>query len=337
MANPGFYNDNQYRDYPFVSRITPLSGEGWDESSSQAFTELPQGLVVDFGAIVRPAAEFDSAVDYIHLRSIARAGDSLLLTFTLSSMSSTYAITFTVDTPSTQEFVITWADSIAILETPSDIFTCDDTPVWSAYLVTSDTAAVLDMLDDGDTVFFEAGLWQILPARIQNLIGTQLQSIAIANISRTLATQAEDCAEDEDEDTAEFPVAHLVAGCITGGVTFHEGYNCGIRYDSRANAIVISASPGIGAGQPCGEVIGYPAEAKPSGSQYYSGGPACTEVLRSVNGASAADLRIQAGAGFSVVASTEFQNTLVIERLLNAFVVCTDATLDTDDSLSVTE
>jgi len=328
MAKPGFYNDNQYRDYPFISRITPLTLDGWSSSSSQVFNELPQALIVDFGAIVRPAATYATATDYIQLRSIQRTGTTLLLTFTLSSMSAVYAITFSVDTTSEQEFNITWEDSIALLQDPSDTFICDDTAVWTAYLVTSDTSVVMDALADGEAVFFETGLWTILPARVQNLTGTQVHSLAIANISRTVATQSADCIEEEPPEEPAYPVAHLAASCIVGDIAFHEGYNCGIRYDTRANAIVISASPGIGAGQPCDEVIGYPTETKPDGSQYYSGGPACTEVVRSVNGASAADLRIQAGAGFSVGASAELSNTLVIERLLNAFIVCTDDTIE---------
>lgn len=335
MANPGFYNDNQYRDYPFISRITPLSLEGWESSSAQAFNELPQSLIVDFGAIIRPAAEFDSATDYVQLQSIQRVSTALLFTFALSSMSSTYAITFSIPAISTQEFNTVWEDSIALLVNPADSLACDESPVWSAYLVTSNTAQLLDILSDGETVFFDAGLWQILPARIQNLIGTQLQALAISNISRTRVTSAIECETEDPPETPELPVAHLVATCITGGIAFHEGYNCGIRYDSRANAIVMSASPGIGAGQPCEEVIGYPGETKPDGSQYYSGGPACTEIVRSINGASAADLRIQAGAGFSVVAASDLQNTLVIERLLNAFIVCTDDTLITDTESSV--
>ncbi len=97
-----------------------------------------------------------------------------------------------------------------------------------------------------------------------------------------------------------------------------------MRYDLRDNAIVISASPGAGAGAVCEDFPVYPEEEKPAGSPYYSGGPACRDIVRYVNGASAADLKITAGAGFTIIADTDTPNTLIIERSLNASVICTD-------------
>ena len=339
MANPGFYNDNQYRDYPFESRVSPLSAdEGVSEwsSSSAVFmvAELLQTYIVDFGAIIRPSAQFSTGVDYVYLRSISRSGTALSFVFVLSSMSIAYAITFTVDTATAAEFHTVWSDS-AVLAVVSEIYACDDTPVWSAYLVTGDLSQLLVQLDDGDTLFYVTGLWRIIPGRLQNLIGTQVQSIAIANIRRTVVAPTTDCGDPTDAATSP-PTAYLVASCMVGDIKLQEGYNCNIRHDLRANAIIVNAGSGNGEGQPCEEVEIYPGEAIPDDSNYYSGGPACADIVRSINGVSVSDLVIRAGAGFSVGADADLPNTLVIERTLQSFRICVDAAIPVieEESLS---
>lgn len=332
MANPGFFNANQYRDYPFLPRVSPLSVEGWSASASLSATELPQSCIVDFGAILRPAAGFNIAVDYAYLHSVSRSGQSLSITIAASNLPYSHAITFTVDTTTTGEFHTQWADS-AVGVITDDVSDCGDSPVWSAYLVTGDLSEWLLQLNDGDTLFFVTGLWRIMPARLQNLAGSQVQSIAIANLQRTVATPTADCI---DGSAAAIPsqLAHLVATCIAGDIKFYEGFNCGIRYDLRDNAIVISAIPGAGAGTVCEEFPAYPDEPKPAGSPYYSGGPACSSIVKYINGASAADLRITAGAGFSVSPDVHNANTLIIERTLNASIICVDPTLPVEPELS---
>ena len=115
-----------------------------------------------------------------------------------------------------------------------------------------------------------------------------------------------------------------------------EGYNCNIRHDLRANAIIVNAGSGNGEGQPCEEVEIYPGEAIPDDSNYYSGGPACADIVRSINGVSVSDLVIRAGAGFSVGADADLPNTLVIERTLQSFRICVDAAIPVieEESLS---
>lgn len=322
MANPGFYNDNQFRDYPFRSRVSPLAEEGWSSSASYAATELPQACIVDFGAIIRPGAEFVDGQDYVYLRSASRSGSTLELSFALSSLGVAYSIEFSINT-TLQEFVTYWADSNAVTRPVGELYACEDEPAWTAYLATGNPAALLEELEDGELWLFQQGLWQILPARIQNLIGTQVQSLTIANIRRTVAAVSRECDSSLAAETQP-ATAHIVEGCIIGDVKFSEGFNCSLRYDLRENSIVINASPGAGRGLPCEEIEAFPGETKPSGSDYYSGGPSCADIVRFVNGASAADLLIRAGAGFNVTTDTEQPHTLIIERSLNAFTVCED-------------
>jgi hypothetical protein len=331
MANPGFFNANQYRDYPFASRISPLIEEGWSSSASMVATELPQECIVDFGAILRPSARFVTVTDFVYLHSVSRAGTVLTITFAASNLPRAYAITFTVDTATVNEFHTQWQDSAA-MATSSILAECDDAPAWSAYLVTGDMTAWLDQLGDGETLFFVTGLWQIMQGRLQNLAGTQVQSVTIANVPRTVVTATTGC-ESESVPVADPQVVRLVYNCMVGDIKLHEGFNCGMRYDLRDNAIVISASPGAGAGVVCEDFPSYPEEERPAGSPYYSGGPACSSIVRYINGASAADLKITAGAGFTVTADTDNPNTLRISRSLNASVICADPALAEDDLL----
>lgn len=326
MANPGFFNANQYRDYPFAPRISPLLEEGWSSSASMSATELPQSCIVDFGAILRPTAAFVTSTDFVYLRSVSRTGTALNITFATSNLPRTYSITFTVDTATYREFYTQWQDSDAIAAS-GVLAECDNSPAWSAYLVTGDLSAWLEQLNDGETMFFVTGLWQIMRSRLQNLAGTQVQSITIANVPRITTAPAAGC--DAGSVTATDPqVAKLVYNCMVGNIKLHEGFNCGMRYDLRDNAIVISASPGAGAGAVCEDFPTYPEEEKPVGSPYYSGGPACSDIVRYINGASATDLKITAGPGFTITADADTPNTLIIERSLDASIICADPALD---------
>ena len=332
MANPGFFNANQHRDYPFAPRVSPLREDEWSSSASMAAVELPQECIVDFGAIIRPSAEFVTGSDFVYLRSVSRSGDVLYITLAASNLPRAYAITFAVDTATTPEFYTQWQDSdVPAVETV--LVECDEAPVWSAYLVTGDLSPWLEQLEDGDTLIFVTGLWQIMRSRLQNLAGTQVQSVTIANIPRAVATTAGECSPESVAAT-DPQVARLVYNCMVGDIKLHEGFNCGMRYDLRDNAIVISASPGAGAGVVCEDFPSYPEEEKPAGSPYYSGGPACRDIVKYINGASATDFKITAGAGFTITADTNTPNTLIIERSLNASVICADPTLVEDVLLS---
>jgi len=331
MANPGFFNANQYRDYPFAPRISPLVEEGWSSSASMPAAELAQACIVDFGAILRPSAEFVTGTDFVYLRSVSRTGTVLNITFAVSNLPRTYSITFPVDTAAVSEFYTQWQDSDSVAAS-SVLSECDNAPAWSAYLVTGDLSAWLEQLNDGETLFFITGLWQIMQSRLQNLSGTQVQSVTIANVPRLTVSQSAGCTSGS-EAAAELQVAKLVYNCMVGDIKLHEGFNCGMRYDLRDNAVVISASPGAGAGAVCEDFPVYPEEEKPAGSPYYSGGPACSDIVRYINGASAADLKITAGPGFTVTADADTPNTLIIERSLDASIICADPALAEGDLL----
>ena len=72
MAKVGFYNDNQYRDYPFIH-----------QSRTGAFYELAQDAIVDVGFTLGPSVIYDPQKDSILLRSVEGAGGVLRYSFEL--------------------------------------------------------------------------------------------------------------------------------------------------------------------------------------------------------------------------------------------------------------
>jgi len=114
----------------------------------------------------------------------------------------------------------------------------------------------------------------------------------------------------------------LAASCMRGNIKWKEGYNCSIRQDNRDNAIIIGAGQGAGEGEPCDEVPLYEGEAPPEGSPHLSGGPGCSEVVKTINGIGGRDIFITAGPGFRVQQDTEDPNTLNLNRALDDFAAC---------------
>lgn len=332
MALPAWYNDNQFRDYPFITRTEPVTGiEGLSSSSSSdgALTHLPSSAVLDFGAIMEIDANYiDDAGHYVYLHFIYRSGSNFTFSFrTTAPDASNYQLLFT-RALTDAEFTIEWEDASSIVPEPAGTGTCSLQPRWQGFLVTGNLADLADLISDGEKLIFNQGLWQIEPVRIQSLANAYLQSISLANTRRIVATLPEGCSNssssssissDSIEDDAVFNKR-----CLTGQVKFKEGYNCSIRQDNNDNAIIISAGIGSGAGEPCEEIPRYDGEPLAENSKFYSGGPACDEVVKSINGVTGAAITIIAGSGIDIDIDETQEHTLVINKSLTNFAVCFD-------------
>jgi len=330
MADAGFYNENLFRDYPFTSRVSPLNESEFVNSSSYSLLDLPQDCIVEFGAIARPVTDFVTGTDTVYLNSIRRVAAVLYFEFLISSTLQPYPITFAVDSSTAALFETVWEDSNLPIVEDGSPYLCDEAPVWSAFIVVGDLTALLQQVADGETLLFPESLWVLLPTRTINLCNTYVRSILIANTRRTVISTTDECSASSA--TPDPDQVRLVGECMVGEIKLHEGFNCSLRYDVRENGIVIMASPGAGRGEPCEEVEAYPEEARPENSRYFGGGPACNEVVRSINGVSVANLIIRGGSGFTVTAATDNANTLVIRRDLDAFATCLDPALAVDES-----
>ncbi len=324
MAHPGFYNDNQFRDYPFITRAEPMASfEPSSDSSSDIAPRpaVPHGALVDFGAIMEIDSEYSEEDDHhIYLYSLLYESDGTI-TFdfrTTAPEGANHRILATRE-PGDAEFAITWYDSEAVSADPFDQLNCTNSVKWSAFVVVGGT----DYMDDfpvDETIYYPKDRWKIEPARVQSLKDSYLRACNLGNFARTHATLPAECSGSEGAPgLAEL---YIAATCMQGNIQWMEGYNCSIRQDNRENAIVIGAGIGSGEGEPCEEVSLFAGEAPPTSSPYLSGGPGCSDIVKTVNGIGGRNVVLTAGSGFRIY--EEEDGTLVIDQALDDFAICLD-------------
>jgi hypothetical protein len=333
MAKPAWYNDNQFRDFPFVTRVEPLAKTAGfaSESSGQPILHLPHSAIVDFCAIMEIDAEYDEHDGHIiYLHAVSRFGDVFTFKFRTTAESAVnheIAVSRELTDP---EFLITRNTASTVLPEELVQFACPDQPRWTATVVTGSMRELAILLDDGETLYADPGLWQIEPARVQSLKKSYLRSVNLANAARHHTTPVAGCSLSSSyaDDGPAIPAAY----CLDGPLKFKEGFNCTIRQDNNNNAIIIGAGVGVGDGVPCEEIPLYEGELPRPGEQFLSGGPACNEVIKSINGVTGTDITILTGRGFQVQVDSDVLHKLVINRTLNEFAICNT---DTPSSISV--
>ena len=349
MANLAWYNDNQFRDYPFVTRTKPLeltppqTGEVIGEAvlpsesstSSQSvgpIVDLPHSAIVDFGAIMEIDSGYDEAAGhYAYLHSIERSGTTLNFRFRNTSPESyNHELLFVRDINDT-EFAIEWTEAITFIGDPVDPLVCPLAPKWSGFLVTGDLSELAALIPDGITVIYANGLWQIEPARLQSLTDSYLRAINIGNTPRLVTDAAPGC-ESSSISSQAAPDILIRDTCVTGPIWFQEGYNCRIRQDSGRNTITIGAGVGLGAGEPCDEVPLTDDETPIGNSPFLTGGPGCKQIVQSLNGVNGSDITLTAGAGYRIQPDATNPNKLVVERALGDFALCAEPDPETSSS-----
>lgn len=312
MSRAPAYNENEYRDYPFLTVTQPIDS---GSSNSALFQHLPSATIVDFGCIMDLDANFSEG-DYVYLDSISRIGS--VLTFFFSCTSTAEQLVFTRDTASAAEWEIEWVESDIIpapsfseaIESNTEVPVCRDKGAWRGFLVTGKFDELLTLLPDGETLSFATGLWQIEPAKIQNIYKHYVRSVTVLNRKRTIVT----------DESLNYDVV-VYSACLNGDLKFKEGYNCTIFQDNVGNRIVFRGTIGGGAGEPCHEVSQSIGEVSPDNGAYLTGGPRCGDILKTINGKGGKSITIKGGPGFAVAADPETA-TLTITRDLSQFTRC---------------
>ncbi|NBP03023.1 MAG: hypothetical protein EBU90_23500 [Proteobacteria bacterium] len=295
MPRPGFYNDNEYRAYPFIFK------------PGQA-NLLPYTAVVDCGVIMGLDSEFDVSQHVVWLNSVRRIGNSFkfdLQTNAPGAENLPLVFSRAIDAEEWQSEYIESAPYV------KDANSCAVEPAWSGFLVTGPLNELLELLPQDGEISLEEN-FVLEPARIQSLVKSYLRSITVGNMSRPMARSA--C--DNTNDGARAVIIN--ARCIAGDIRFKEGYNAQINQLNSANEINITAATDAGQrpdGDLCengSEIPFYPDEIPPAGSQFLSGGPACDELVSSINGVQGPEITIAGGTGVVVRADAETPNTITI-------------------------
>lgn len=292
MPRPGFYNDNEYRAYPFVY-VANYGGPA-----------LPDSAVVDAGFIMGLDSGFEPGTHSVWLSSVTRSGG--LYTFTFSS-----------DAPGAEglpivferaESALAWENEYASSANESVNEGCDAAPVWEGFLVTGPLDALADWIEPGQTIVFAANDRVLEPSRIQSLVRSYVRSINLGNFSRVLALPPTGEAYAECDNSVGDITRYVVvnARCLQGNLKIREGYNCRVRQIERTNELRIGAEKNAGTPldadgcQYGGELPLYTSEPLPEGSKFFSGGPACDELISTINGIGGGNVNIIGGTGVIV-------------------------------------
>ena len=323
MPQPGFYNDNEYRAYPFVYGVV-------DSDSA-----LPNSAVVDAGIVLGLDA-FDSDVRdiVVWLTRVERinSGFNFVLAYAEKNMEAAAAelVFFRPDTD--EQWVTIFSESV---HTPNSA-----DPIWEGFLVTGPLTDLRKILTVDQTREFVREMYQIEPGLVQNLHNAFLRSITVANYDRPRIPACGSVAPDNN-------VRAIVINKhnVTGAVRIKEGYNCQITQTDRENKLNVTAIKNAGtpvdselcahgselplySGEPLGvdgvervAIAGVITE-QPKPSKFYGGGPACNDVISSINGVTGGNVNIIGGAGVTV--STDGV-TIKVTHKKNSQTNCTAA------------
>lgn len=324
MGAPGWFNSNANRAFPFVEKTVGRPGTG-------AVRNLPPAAVVDAGFVMGTGAGFDPAAHAVRLARVRRDGSALYFEFETTAPAMIGSVLgFRRDVADTDYLT---EDSDSETEYGLSLTAPDEAclePLWSGHLTTGDLTGLAALLADGEELAGGAGQGEVEPALVQNLSGTYVSSVNLANDDRTRAESPEGC------DAVAWPVepepVYLAAACLRGVVAFVPGYNAVVTQADADGVITLGAEAGAGAGQPCGEVPLYPGEAPPAGTSLLSGGPACGQVLRTVNGVGGRLLGVGAGLGFQVTA-VPGENRVVVDCNFAGLALCPEDVSSVSESV----
>ena len=321
---PGFLNDNENRDYPLLELSTGKSG------GFTALSRLPLSAIVDFGCLLGVVYDFDPATDKVYLHRVSRRSDVFEFEVRCTAASLVdYRLLFTRPA-NADRFAVEHvdADQIDELSAQSAVSDCPG-EIWSGYLVTGDLAALREALPTDDDVY-GTDAQQFEPVTVRSLFQSFVRTVNLANEDRGRVTPSTGC-----RDFCwpfDVGLTRVAAACLDGEMCLIEGYNCLITQDSLNNVIEISAAIAAGAGEPCDEQEGFPEEAPYPQSTLLTGGPACNETIRSINGRGGPVLSLTGGQGVTVTKAYNKQHTVDVLVDLNDMAVCFDPAETSDCS-----
>lgn len=293
MPRPGFYNDNEYRAYPFI------------HATSYAGPALPNSAVLDCGIIMGLDSGFDPNTHKIWLTSISRANNVVSFVFATDAPgAASLPLQFDRDEDESE-----WVTSVGYSQFPPGVDPlCLPAPTWEGFLVTGPLADLLAILAPGQTITFQAGARVLEPARIQSLVKSYLRSINVGNTPRARVLPPPGCQEEDEPVDTDIVIN---ATCLHGEVRLKEGYNCRIRQVDGSNEIRVSAEKNAGdtnTSELCehgGELPLYSNEPFDVVTGFYGGGPSCKQTIATINGVGGPGITLMGGPGVRVTTDAE--------------------------------
>lgn len=297
MSKQGFYLDNMFRTYPFVDPIT---------GSIAAF---PKSTIVDFNCYIYNEVGYVEGVNTVWLHSTERTSDTIIFKFAsdAAGLSGNY-LTF-VTRINDPEMSYSFSESAGEY-TSSSIPIEDECPrkiIWEGYLVSGNLSELAELMPVDEIVYSPSSEARIEPSLVINIQNSNIRTINIANKVPPQANAPDGC-----------PAYPYVGGtlvhtrCITGDVVFDHGYSCNVAASTSVNEITFTTSvDGAIKGQVCGSTL------------FTTGGPDCSDTLKSINGMGAKRLWIVGGRGVSLSVD-QVTFSINLSATLSGLAVCTN-------------
>jgi hypothetical protein len=309
MPRPGFYNDNEYRAYPFVYKIDYFGAT------------LPDSAVVDCGIIMGLSSGFSQNEHEIWLAAITRSSGLVRFEFATDAPGAAAVPLVFECAENGDEWTSVFNESGAAADIdPACVFE----PAWEGFLVPGPLTELIALLDEnGGALSFPARERTLEPGRVQSLVKSYVRSVNLGNLPRVRALPPSDCQTSSDSLASADIVVNAV--CMQGDLRIKEGYNCRIKQTDRLNDIRIGAEQGAGdaaRSELCdhgSELPLYDGEPFDEETGFYSGGPACDQTISTINGIGGTNVNIVGGTGVTVTANSA-TNTVTVALAQNNLV-----------------
>lgn len=291
ISRTSFYDDNRNRRYPFVSTAEI-------EAAALPDAQIPDSVLLDCGFTFAAGSGFVTGEHSVWLDSV-EVGESIILRFA-SDAPGVVGVPLSFDFPyfaEESQVIFNEVRANGLDPIPGG---CTNQLMWYGFAVLGSIPDLIAWAETEGPVFLTAEQHTVEPGAIQNLDKTYVRSANLANKERTLVTDI----------PGEPKPIHVNAQCIQGPLRFVPGYNCRIDYDLPRNGLVIGAVVGAGDGEPCDEVIMYAGETSPDGGELLSGGPRCTDIIKTVNGVGGPRLSLRGTKGIAIVRDPDIANQL---------------------------
>jgi len=323
-----FYNDNSGRTYPFVDAGPPAM-----TYSGGGNVELPYTTIVDCSIICGLDGEFQEASHRAYLYEVSRTGWEFTFRFRFTApRMQAYELVFCRQRHD-DEYATNHAVAVDI-DSPSSGSSLDlncGEQIAEGWLTTGLLDELAAVLADGEFLRRADGDIWVEPAQVQSLYKTFARSLNTANAPRITTVPQESCGSAGADDDNYV----VNARCLAGNVRWKEGFNCAIRQVTGDNAIIIGAGVGSGDGEACSEIPLYEGETPPTGSTLLTGGPACNELIKTINGVSGAHQQLIPGRGVTVNPDSIESHKVVVDLHLRGLAICPDFLADSESSLTL--
>jgi len=282
MAEREFFNTNEHISYPLEARAHPRL----------ATPDIMKGLV-DAGFMLGPLAEFVTGTHNVYLYAIEVQPTYLRYDFRSDAPGLTGAYQWLFELPWDAEYGCT----VALGATPIGGGSQDE--LYGYGFINVGAITQLQALGDGTHVL--SPVWNVEPACLQNLTGSRVERVVIANDARRYPGL---CSSSSSAGPNEAFVAPD-GDNLQGTIQFREGYNARVMLLNSDNAVFLTAAVGAGSGNTCYDYIidenGTRKDPDELGMPLFE---ACNQFILSLNGRSFKDsngrIRLLGPAGATV-------------------------------------